>query len=66
VKEDVTTRAGLSAYVETLKAQLAGAEARASEESPKTAQATAAFESPRPAARSDGDRASRGGGGWLA
>jgi hypothetical protein len=46
------TRVDLSAHVETLKTQLAGAEgraaaesARASEESAKTAQAIAAFES---------------------
>jgi hypothetical protein len=45
LKQDLTTtRADLSAHVETLKAQLAGAEARASEESAKTAQAIAAFE----------------------
>jgi hypothetical protein len=46
LKQDLsTTRADLSAHVETLKAQLAGAEARAGEEAAKTERAIAAFES---------------------
>jgi hypothetical protein len=39
------TIAALEGHVATLKVQLAGAETRASEESAKTAQAIAAFES---------------------
>jgi hypothetical protein len=46
LKQDLTTtRADLSAHVETLKAQLAAAEARAGDEAAKTAQAIAAFQS---------------------
>jgi hypothetical protein len=46
LKQDLTTtRADLSAHVETLKTQLAGAEARAGEEAAKTAQAIAVFQS---------------------
>jgi hypothetical protein len=45
LKQDLTaSRADLSAHVETLKVQLATAEARAGEEAAKTAQAIAAFE----------------------
>jgi chromosome segregation ATPase len=45
LKQDLTTtRADLSAHVETLKGQLAAAEARAGEEAAKTAQAIAAFQ----------------------
>jgi hypothetical protein len=44
LKQDLTvTRADLSAHVETLKAQLAGADARAGEEAAKTARAIKAF-----------------------
>jgi hypothetical protein len=44
LKQDLAmTRADLSAHVETLKGQLAGAEARAGEESAKTDRAIAAF-----------------------
>ena len=39
------TRADLSAHIETLRGQLAGAEARAGEEAAKTAQAIAALQS---------------------
>jgi hypothetical protein len=46
LKQDLTTtRADLSAHIETLRGQLAGAEARAGEEAAKTAQAIAALQS---------------------